>query len=232
MRGASGRSDLSEVKGARNFEKVLESISAEINKDQYMLMEYLVPVIDGCRAALRVSVDRARELHNMPDSEFEQYLDGTEQSFRALTICFKMTDTGEVCSIEFEHGKSTVYDECVEPDVVVTSDFNTMADLFDADSHRLPTEVLGSKVSVTGNDSLEVVEVLGLLCFSPLLRMARSGIDPSSLLAEDADSAIMAAASGLVTEMVSKWVDLQIEKCSDTENRSKGKVRQGRGKGK
>lgn len=197
-----------------------------------MLMEYLVPVVDGCRAALRVSVDRAKELHNMPDSEFEQYLEATEQSFRALTICFKMTDTGEVCSIDFADGKSTVYDECAEPNVVVTSDFNTMADLLDFDSRSLPTEVLGSKLTVTGNDSLEVVEALGLLCFSPLVRMARSGIDPSSLLAEDADSVIMAAASGLVTDMVTKWVDLQIEGCSDAGARPKGKVTQGRGKGR
>ncbi len=196
-----------------------------------MLMEYLVPVIDGCRAALKVSIDRARELQNMPDSEFEQYLDGTEQSFRALTICFKMTDTGEVCSIEFEHGVSTVSDECMEPDVVISSDFKTMADLFDSDSRSLPTDVLGTKVDVSGNDSLEVVEALGLFCFCPLLRMARSGIDPSSLLAEDADSAIMAAASSLVTDLVRKWISLQVEACSDAKEPAKTEVRRGRGKG-
>jgi hypothetical protein len=107
-----------------------------------------------------------------------------------------------------------------------------MTDLFDADSHTLPTEVLGSKVEVTGNDSLEVVEALGLLCFSPLLRMARSGIDPSSLLAEDADSAIMAAASGLVTDMVRKWIDYQVGACPDKGEGTNTKLKQGRGKGR
>jgi hypothetical protein len=223
---------LSDVEGVRTLEKSLRNISGEINRDQYMLMEYLVPVVDGCRAALRVSLERARELHSMPDSEFEQYLHGTEQSFKTLTICFKMTDTGEVCSMEFHDGKSSVYEECAEPDVVVSSDLRTMVDLFDYDSHCLAIEVLGSKVEVTGNDSLEVVEALGLLCFSALLRMARSGIDPSSLLAEDADSEIMAAASGLVTDMVRKWIDLQIDACADTGKAAKGKVKQDRGKGR
>jgi hypothetical protein len=223
---------LSELKGTRAFEKVLRSVSGDMNRDQYMLMEYLVPVIDGCRAALKVSVDRARELHNMPESEFEQYLEGTEQSFRALTICFRISDTGEVCSIEFEQGVSTVYDECVEPDVVVASDFKTIADLFDYDSHSLPTDVLGSKVEVTGSDSLEVVEALGLLCFPPLMRMARSGIDPSSLEVEDADSAVMSAASGLVTDMVRKWINRQIGPRPDTGDHAKEKVTQGRGKGR
>ncbi|MEE8182507.1 MAG: hypothetical protein V3T87_04265, partial [Candidatus Thorarchaeota archaeon] len=57
----------------------------------------------------------------------------------------------------------------------------------------------------------DVVEALGFLCFPSLLKMARSGIDPSSLLSEDADSIIIAAASNLVTQMVRKWVDAQLE---------------------
>jgi hypothetical protein len=38
----------------------------------------------------------------------------------------------------------------------------------------------------------------------------RSGIDPTSLLAEDADSVIMIAASNLVTKMLRKWIDYQL----------------------
>ena len=223
---------MTEAERVRILERSLRDVSDDINRDQYMLMEYLIPVIDGCRAALRVDVSKASNLHKLQDSEFREYIDGIEQSFNALTICFRAKDTGEICSIVFEEGQSTVFDECVEPDVVVVCDSAILLDLLDPDSQALPTDVLGSKVQVSGNESQEVLEALGFLCFTPLLRMARSGIDPSSLLAEDADSMIMAAASDLVTKMVGKWISSQLGQSSDTTTDAPKSVKQGHGRGR
>ena len=174
-------------------------------------MEYLSPIIDGCRAALNVDVERALNLYEISDSDFVDFVDSTTQSFSSLAICFKTNDSNESCSFSFKHGKAKVDDDCLEPDVEVISDSSTILDVLDIDSRVLPTDVLGSRIQVKGDDIQDIVETLGLLCFPSLLRMARSGIDPTSLLAEDADAVIMAAASDLVIKLVKKWISLQLE---------------------
>ncbi len=202
---------MSEKENRTNLEWHLKQVSSSINQDKFMLMEYLGPAVDGCRAALRVGIERAQDMHKMPESEFEKYMNATEHSFRALTICFKATDVDEFLSIVFENGMTSIHDECVEPDVVVSGTIAHLTDIVDIDSRVSPTDVIGVSVRIAGNESSDVVEALGFLCFPSLLKMARSGVDPSSLLSEDADSIIIAASSSLVTQMVRKWIDAQLE---------------------
>ncbi len=205
------RITLAEKENRTNLEWHLKQISRAVNLDKFMLMEYLGPVVDGCRAAFKVSIERARDIHKLPESEFEKHMNATEHSFRDLTICFKATDADELLSIVFNNGVTSIHDECVEPDVVVSGTMNHLTDIMNIDSRISPTDVIGVSVQITGVESADVVEALGFLCFPSLLKMARSGVDPSSLLSEDADSIIIAAASNLVTQMVRKWVDAQLE---------------------
>ncbi|MGY5862020.1 MAG: hypothetical protein RTU09_06560 [Candidatus Thorarchaeota archaeon] len=202
---------MSEKENRTNLEWHLKQVSSAVNQDKFMLMEYLGPVVDGCRAALKVSVERAHDIHEMSESEFEKYMNATEHSLRDLTICFKATDVDEILSIVFKNGATSVHDECVEPDVVVSGAISHLTDIMNIDSRISPTDVIGVSVQVTGAESSDVVEALGFLCFPSLLKMARSGVDPSSLLSEDADSIIVAAASNLVAQMVRKWIDAQLE---------------------
>ena len=174
-------------------------------------MEYLGPVVDGCRAALNVSLEEAMNLHELSEEKFEEYMQSTMESFKNITLCFRATDTDEFASIVFSHGKPQVFDECVEPDVEILAKYDVLLDLLDTDSKIIPSDRLGTEVLVRGVDSLNVVQGLGLLCYPSLLRVAQSGIDPSSLLSEDADAIIMAAASDLVIKMIRKWIDIQVK---------------------
>jgi len=176
-----------------------------------MLMEYLGPVVDGCRAALNVSLEEAEKLHELSEEKFEEYMQSTMESFKNITLCFQATDTDEIASIVFNNGKPEVFEECIEPDVQILAKYNDLLDLLDTDSKTIPSERLGTEVLVTGEDSLDVVQGLGLLCYPSLLRVAQSGIDPSSLLSEDADAVIMATASDLVIKMIRKWIDIQVK---------------------
>lgn len=199
----------------KNLEKSLLHISQSINNDQFMLMEYLGPVVDGCRAALNVSIEKAQVLHKMTEDEFEEHISSVSDSFRDLTICLKSSDTQDQYSIVFDRGKTTVYDECVEPDVTIVANNETLIAICDSDPMISPNEILGSKLKVSGNDNLNIVEGLGFLCYPSLLRVATSGVDPSSLLSEDADSIIMATASDLVVKMIRKWIDVSLLNAHD-----------------
>jgi hypothetical protein len=175
-----------------------------------MLMEYLGPVVDGCRAALNVSIEKAQDLHKMTEDDFENHISLVTDSFRDLTICLKTSDTGDEYSIVFDRGQTTVYDECIEPDVIVVADNDTLVAICDSDSKVSPPEILGNKLKVSGSDNMDVVEGLGFLCYPSLLRVAKSGVDPSSLLVDDADSVIMVTASDLVVKMIRKWIDVSL----------------------
>ena len=192
------------------LEKRLHLIAQDMQKDRFMLMEYLGPVVDGCRAAFNVSLERAQALDKMTESEFDSYMSSTDDSFKDIGICFKTTDTDEVVSLIFSHGKPQVVDECLESSVFISGTLETLLTALDSDSKISPVELLGSEIMIEGEDSLDVVEGLGLLCYPSLLRVARSGVDPSSILAEDADSVIMATASDLVVKMIRKWIDIQL----------------------
>ena len=187
-------------------------ISQNINTDQFMLMEYLGPVVDGCRAALNVSVANAKLLNKMSEADFEEHISSVTDSYMDLTICFRTSDADDEYSVVFDHGKAIIYDECIEPDVVITSDEETLISICDSDPRVSPYDVLGTKLKITGSDNLDIVEGLGFLCYPTLLRVAKSGVDPSSLLSEDADSVIMAAASDLVIKMIRKWIDVSLSK--------------------
>lgn len=201
----------------KSLGRSLRHISQNINTDQFMLMEYLGPVVDGCRAALNVSIEKAEDLRKMSEDDFEDHISSVTDSFRDLTICLKTSDTDDEYSIVFDRGQTSVYDECVEPDVVIIADNDTLITICDSDPKMSPHEILGAKLKVSGSDSLDIVEGLGFLCYPSLLRVAKSGVDPSSLLSEDADSVIMATASDLVIKMIRKWIDVSLS-TDDTGN--------------
>lgn len=192
------------------LEKQLRHIAKNIQADQFMLLEYLVPVIDGCRAALNVSIGRAKFLEQMSEDEFEEYMNTAHNSLQDIGFCFKSRDIEEESSLVFLKGKVLVYDECLESSVYIRAKINTLLAILDSDSPISPIELLGSELEVEGTDTQDIVQGLGLLCYPSLLRMAKSGIDPSSLLVEDADSVIMAAASDLVVKMIRKWIDFKM----------------------
>lgn len=192
------------------LEKRLRQVAQDIQKDRFMLMEYLGPVVDGCRAAFNVSVERAQTLSEISEPEFEKYMSETDDSFKDIGICFKATDADEEVSIVFSNGRPEVFDECIEPSVIILGELETLLTALDSDSKISPPDLLGPKIEIQGEDSLDVVQGLGLLCYPSLLRVARSGIDPSSILSEDADTVIMAAASDLVVKMIRKWIDVQL----------------------
>jgi len=192
------------------LEKRLRQIAQDIQKDRFMLMEYLGPVVDGCRAALNVSIDRAKTLTEISEREFETLMQTTEDSFKDIGICFKTTDTDEEVSIVFSNGRPDVFDECVESNIVILGKLDILLESLDSDSKISPLELLGSEIKIEGEDSLDVVQGLGFLCYPSLLRVARSGIDPSSILSEDADTVVMATASDLVVKMIRKWIDVQL----------------------
>lgn len=177
-----------------------------------MLLEYLGPIIDGSRAALNVSLGKANALHTLTEPEIDSYLETTSPSFLSLTICFQIRDTDDAYSLVFDAGQTYSYDECAEPDVVVEGPEKLLMTLFDADANVSPIDELGVSYQIAGNDPSDIIETLGLLCYTPLLRVARSGVDPSSLLSENADSIILATASDLVAKIVQRWIDVQAAK--------------------
>jgi hypothetical protein len=182
-----------------------------MQQDKFMLMEYLGPVVDGCRAALNVSLDDAEHLYHLSNERFEEYMQATMESFKSLTICFRATDADEHVSLVFNNSKPEVFDECIEPDVEISAKFDILLELLDSDSKIVPSERLGTDFQVNGKDSQDIVQGLGLLCYPSLLRVAQSGIDPSSLLSEDADTVIMTTASDLVIKMIKKWINIQLD---------------------
>lgn len=206
------RSILVEDKDERyiSLEKKLQYIAQNIQGDRFMLLEYLVPVIDGCRAALNVSVDKAKSIDHMSETEFEEYMNIANNSFQDIGFCFRATDTEEESSLVFSKGKVAIYDECLESNVTINAHLETLLTLLDTDSKISPVELLDSELDLEGDDTQDIVQALGLLCYPSLLRIANSGIDPSSLLVEDADSVIMSAASDLVVKMIRKWIDLKL----------------------
>ena len=175
-----------------------------------MLMEYLGPVVDGCRAALNISLENAQNLNKLSEVDFEQHITSVQDSFGDLTICLKPSDSEDLFSIVFDRGKTTVFDECVEPDVVITADNDTLNALLDSDPKISPHEILGTRLNVSGSDNQDIIQGLGFVCYPSLLRVAQSGVDPSSLLSEDADTVIMASASDLVVRLIRKWIDISL----------------------
>lgn len=196
----------------KSLERSLLEIASNINNDSFMLMEYLGPVVDGCRAALNVSIDMAQELSKMSEDDFDQHISSVTDSYRDITFCIQARDVDEEFSVVFDQGKASVFDECIEPDVIISSDNDILLNLFNSDPKLNPPEILGERLHISGSDSMDVVEGLGFLCYPSLLRVAKSGIDPSSLLSEDADSVIMVAASDIVVKMIRKWIDGQLAK--------------------
>ena len=189
----------------------LQKLSIEINEDRYMLMEYLGPIVDGCQAAFNVSIEEAHNLEKITEQDFLNHMDASGDSFQEITICFEANDCKEQCAIVFYDGTAKTSEVCENPNVIVRSRLDLLLDLLDPDSKLSPVALLGVSLEVTGNDVSEVVEGLGLLCYPSLLRMAISGVDPSSLLSQEADTIILAAASDLVTKLIQKWIGLQLE---------------------
>jgi hypothetical protein len=196
---------------ASKVEVLLQSLVEEMNEDRYMLMEYLGPVVDGCRAALQMDVESAQKLEKLTEQEFDEYLSTAGNSFEDVSFC--ITTPGGTCQVAvlFEEGEATLKRGCGHECVVISAPEPVLTQLFDTDSRLSPLEVLDNELEVQGSDACEVAEALGFLAFPTLLQMARSGIDPSSLLSEDADSVIMATASDLVTRLLKRWIDVQVK---------------------
>ncbi len=208
---------MNETNNERTLESYLREIAHEIQEDKYMLMEYLEPVVDGCRAAFEVRVKEAKQSSKITDEEFQKYIDMVGDSFKNITICFLVRETKEMLSLIFDDKGVVFHDECIDPDVVVSGSLAALKDILNPDSQRTPMDLLGDEVDVHTDDAHKAAVALGLLCLPSLLKIARSGIDPSSLLAEDADTVIMAAASDMVTKMVQKWIDIQLEQRPQTD---------------
>jgi len=204
------RINLSRDEEDKGLIQSVRTIAHILNHDKFMLLEYLIPIVDGCRAAFNIDMEKAKKVTSIEDSDFEKYLNPAQQSLSDLTICFKTEDTKDIVSLVFQSGEARVYDECVEPDVVINGNRQILIQLLDSDSRISPSETLGVSYSISGTNWSSIVEGLGLLCFPPLLRVARSGIDPSSILSENADSVIIAAASDLVTDLVNRWIGLRV----------------------
>ena len=189
----------------------LQKLSFEINEDRYMLMEYLGPIIDGCRAAFNVSLEDAQNPDAISDIDFLKHMETAGDSFEDFIICFEAKDSEERYSIEFNDSTARVLQTCDNANVIVSAKSDDLLSLLDPDSKLSPLDILGITLEVTGTDVSEVTQGLGLLCYPSLLRMAMSGVDPSSLLSEDADTIILAAASDLVTKLIQKWIEIQME---------------------
>ena len=61
-----------------------------------MIMEYLAPVVEGCQAAFRVSLEQAKDIRKLTEDDFEKLVESGDHAFRDLTICFKVVDTDEM----------------------------------------------------------------------------------------------------------------------------------------
>ncbi|MGY5875127.1 MAG: hypothetical protein RTU30_05235 [Candidatus Thorarchaeota archaeon] len=188
----------------------LTRICHALNEDNYMLMEFLTPVVDGCRAAFNVGLNHARESESLSDAVVEEYLGATTESFLDTAICFKSTDTNEMILVTFKDGITKMHEDCVEPTAVISASERTLLRVLDADPKISLTELMNDDLVIGGTTSQDALEALGLLCYPQLLRMAKSGIDPTNLESEDADSIITATASELVTTLVQKWLDIQL----------------------
>lgn len=194
----------------RTLERSLREISQDINIDRFMIMEYLGPVVDGCRAALGVSLETAKRFHTITEADFESYMDMVTDSFQDLSVCLRLSENEDEYAIVFDRGKAKMFDECIEPDVVITASHETLLGVLDSDPKLSPPDLLGGAIELTGSDSSDIVQVLGLLCYPSLLRIARSGIDPSSVLSEDADVVIMSAASDMMSKLMKRWIETNI----------------------
>ncbi len=182
----------------------------EMNEDKYMLMEYLGPVVDGCRAAFQMDVESAKKLDSISEREFTEVLDMTGDSFQDVAFCITTPEGDSQFSVVFEEGLASLKQGCHHENVVMSAPEDVLLELFGGDSRLSPLDVLDGDLKVEGFDACEVAEALGFLVFPTLLQMARSGIDPSSLHAEDADSVIMATASDLVTRLLKRWIDVHV----------------------
>ncbi|TFF91361.1 hypothetical protein EU545_04340 [Candidatus Thorarchaeota archaeon] len=202
---------MSPAKRESGLSERLQTIVDEMNDDRFMLMEYLGPVVDGCRAAFQMDVESARKLDKISEHEFHDFLDTAGGSFQDVAFCVTTPDGNPQFAVRFEEGEACLNQGCGREAVVISAPEDVLVEIFDIDSRFSPLEVLGEELALQGSDACEVAEALGFLSFPTLLRMARSGIDPSSLMAENADSVIMATASDLVTKLLRRWIDLQME---------------------
>ncbi len=188
----------------------LQNMVDEMNEDRYMLMEYLGPVVDGCRAALQMDVESAKKLDTMSEQEFDEVLNTAGDSFQDVAFCITTLGGNSQFSVVFEEGVASLEQGCHHEGVVMSAPEDVLLELFGGDSQLSPLDVIDDDLKVEGPDACQVAEALGFLVFPTLLQMARSGIDPSSLHVEDADSVIMTTASDLVTRLLKRWVDIQV----------------------
>ncbi len=206
--------DLNDADDESEFLKALKRTIFEINQDQYMIMEYLGPVVDGCRAALNVNIKDATSLDEITDTQFEKFMEETSESFSDITIRMNDIDTNEVLTLSFVDGQVEFDDETEEPNVYILASTNVMLTILDADPRASLVDLLSGSLEIIAHDSQDAIEAIGFLCFPALQRAASLGIDPSNLESEDADSIITSTATELVTSALKQWIDVQINHAS------------------
>ncbi len=195
---------------AKTLKALLKTLLHEINADTYLLMEYLTPIVNGCKAAFSFTVEEVQQLHQLDEERIAAQIDSAGDSYFSKSFCFKTTDSDDEYSIVFSRGNGRLFDECVDADAIVIGPYDELRVILDPDAKVSPLDKLGDTIDITGSDVHSIVEAIGILVFPTLIKMAREGIDPSSLLAEDADSVITMVASDMVTKMVRKWIDIRL----------------------
>ncbi len=196
--------------GASLEESIARVVDA-IRENRYLLMEFLSPIIDGCRAAMGVSIETARRLGEMTEEEFRRHMNAVGGSYEATRICIRTWDTDESYMVAFEDGVPSVESTCGAADVTVHAEAPVLRSVFASDPDVHVPALLRSAIDIDCAEPEAAVEAIGLLVYPVLLRMAESGIDPSSLLCEDADSLITSAASDLVTKALRAWIDAKMQ---------------------
>ncbi len=192
------------------FAKALNRLIYDINQDQYMLMEFLIPVVDGCRAALNVKIGEAKSLDNVTEEQFQQYMDTTVESYKELVLGITELESDEKYYLVFDEGQVSIEEEVDEPNVVILAPADAMISILDADPKISIAELLKDQLQILAHDPQDAIEAIGFLCFPELQRVARSGADPTNLESEDADTIITQTATELVTGVLKHWIDIQL----------------------
>jgi hypothetical protein len=195
---------------ANELLKSIQRVVFDFNEDRYMLLEYLIPILDGCKAALNVNVTQALNLEKFSEEQFETHLESTDSAFKELAICMRVSNSEEEYNLDFNEGIATITEEMEEPNVFIIGSYESLILVLDADPKTSLKNLLGDEIKILSHESQDAIDAIGFLCFSELYRVASSGVDPTNLESEDADSVIAATATELITSTLKRWIEIQV----------------------
>ena len=179
---------------ANELLKSIQRVVFDFNEDRYMLLEYLIPILDGCKAALNVDVTQALKIGKFSEEQFVRHLESTDSAFKELAICIRVSNS----------------EEMEEPNVYIIGSYDSLTLVLDADPKTSLKNLLGDEIKIISHESQDAIDAIGFLCFSELYRVASSGVDPTNLESEYADSVIAATATELITSTLKKWIEIQV----------------------